>query len=111
MTHDRTSCDHEHATCHHACACREAQFAALAAENERLREAGEAMRLIDELRVGEGDSVTILCDNPGDFDASFKVAIDCNGDWTNWQDRRFKGQTVLECFTDAAAARAALDGK
>lgn len=69
---------------------------------------GEAMGNIDRLRDDEGDSVTILCDNPGDFDMSYNVAIDCNGGWTGWIDRRFTGQNVADCLRQAVEARAAV---
>lgn len=49
---------------------------------------------INYLRGGEGDSVTILCDNP-DFDGQPNCAIECNGDWTRWEDKRFTGGTIL----------------
>jgi hypothetical protein len=50
-------------------------------------------KYIDFLRADEGDSVTILCDNP-DFNGQPNCAIECNGYWTNWQDRRFGGDTI-----------------
>ncbi len=54
--------------------------------------------LIDALRAEEGDSVTILCDNP---DAGSANAVECNGYWTNWKDRRFEGKSVLEALSAA----------
>jgi hypothetical protein len=63
-----------------------------------------AMRLIDKLRSAEGDCVTIVCDNPGDFDSSYNNAIECNGGWTDYQDRRFTGESVLQCLARAVMA-------
>jgi len=50
-------------------------------------------KYIDFLRADEGDSVTLLCDNP-DFNGQPNCAIECNGYWTNWQDRRFAADTL-----------------
>lgn len=50
-------------------------------------------KYIDFLRADEGDSVTILCDNP-DFNGQPNCAIECNGYWTNWEDRRYAGDTI-----------------
>jgi hypothetical protein len=51
-------------------------------------------KYIDFLRADEGDSVTLLCDNPEPRDSSENNAIECNGYWTNWHDRRFVGATL-----------------
>lgn len=48
---------------------------------------------IDFLRADEGDSITLFCDNP-DFNGQPNCAIECNGYWTNWQDRRFAADTI-----------------
>lgn len=57
---------------------------------------------LNELRRDEGSSVTLLCDNP-DFNGQPNNAVVCNGAWTNWEDRRFTGDTI------GHAIRAALD--
>jgi len=62
----------------------------------------EAWNLVDALRAPEGDSVTLLCDNP---DGPPNNAIECNGDWTDWNDRRFSGETILECLREAHSAK------
>ncbi|MFN7110284.1 MAG: hypothetical protein ACK4M2_01510 [Brevundimonas sp.] len=62
-------------------------------------------RLIEALRTDEGDCVTIAADDPEATDADDRMAVDCNGAWTDWNDRRFKGATVLQCLTKAVAAR------
>lgn len=51
---------------------------------------------IDVLREDEGDSVTILCENPDGPNA-----VECNGHWTNWEDKRFEGETVLDALAAA----------
>ena len=45
-----------------------------------------AIRYLEELRLGEGDSVTILCDDPEAESTAKRMAIVCNGAWTQWQD-------------------------
>lgn len=61
----------------------------------------EIVRLIDLLRSQEGDDVTILCDNP-DFNDQPNCAVVCNGDWTEYKDHRFVGDTVLDALSAAA---------
>lgn len=60
------------------------------------------------LTADEGDSVTILSQNP-EGTGPDNHAIDCCGAWTDWQDRRTSGRTVLEALMVAAAARAQYD--
>lgn len=60
-------------------------------------EAIEIWRAIEVLTDGEGDSVTILSPNP-DFNGQPSYAIECNGAWTDWQDRRFADDNQVECF-------------
>ena len=50
-------------------------------------------KYIDFLRTDEADSVTLLSDNP-DFNGQPNCAIECNGYWTNFEDRRFAGDTI-----------------
>lgn len=57
-------------------------------------------KYVDFLRADEGDSVTILSDNP-DFNGQPNCAIECNGYWTSWQDRRFTGDTILVALSVA----------
>lgn len=56
---------------------------------------------LNYLREEEGDTVILFSDNPG-FDGQPNRQIDCNGDWTNWADRRFGGDTLLEALEKAA---------
>lgn len=64
----------------------------------------ETLELINTLRMDEGNSVTLMCDNP-DFNGQPNCAIECCGYWTGWNERRFTGETVLEALRSAAAAR------
>lgn len=66
----------------------------------------EALEKIDALRADEGDSITLLCDNP---DGPPNNAVVCCGAWTDWQDRRFGGQTLEAAIQAAFDARAALN--
>lgn len=69
---------------------------------------GEERKLLDALRSPEGASVTFCCTNPDTPDnglpAECVVVVD---DWTNWQDREFRGETLLDCMMAAEADRAA----
>lgn len=62
----------------------------------------ECMRLIHALRRVEGDEVTILGDNP-DFGGP-NNAVECCGDWTDYADRRFTGESLLDALSAAAIA-------
>lgn len=57
---------------------------------------------LDLLRADEGDSVTIICDNP-DFNDLPDCAIDCCGQWTAWGTIRFTGSCLRECLEKAVA--------
>lgn len=65
---------------------------------------------IDRLRANEGASVEILCDNP-DFNGQPNCAIQVSDDWTgtDWNFRRFEGDTLAECFAKAEEAKAAAE--
>lgn len=56
------------------------------------------LKRLEDLRSDEGDSVTLFCDNP---EGPPNNAIECNGGWTDWNDRRFSGET-LEAAVEAA---------
>lgn len=58
------------------------------------------------LRSEEGASVTLLSDNP-DFNGQPNNAIECCGDWTDWQERRFTGETLRAAVLGAYQARRA----
>lgn len=59
---------------------------------------------IDKLRADEGDSVTIYSDNAG-FNDLPNCAIGCCGDWTEWFERRFDGNTVAAALHAAVIDR------
>lgn len=63
-----------------------------------------AIRYLEELRLGEGDSVTILCDDPEAESTAKRMAIVCNGAWTQWQDRRFYGESIVQCLAKGVGA-------
>ncbi len=63
------------------------------------------MSCIHALRTDEGDSVTILCDNP---EGQPNNAVECCGAWTEWNDLRFDGETLLGALRSACAAREVL---
>jgi len=60
--------------------------------------------MISALRVDEGDSITLLCDNP---EGPPNNAVECCGEWTGWQARRFEGETLDAAIQAAFDARAA----
>lgn len=66
-------------------------------------EAIEIWRVLEVLTDDEGSAVVVICPNP-DFNGQPNYAIDCNGYWTNWQDRRFADDRQVECFRLALAA-------
>ena len=59
-----------------------------------------AMRYIEQLRSNYG-TVTILPDNEEAETRDMQMAIDCCGEWTNWSDQRFYGETVVQCLARA----------
>lgn len=61
----------------------------------------ECMQLINKLRSVEADSVNVLCDNP---EGPPNNAVECNGGWTVYRDRRFGGDTLLAALRSAGAA-------
>ena len=63
----------------------------------------EAWNLVESLRAVEGHSVTLLCDNP-DFNEQ-PNCVEVTGDWTDWQERRFVGETILDALREAHDAR------
>ncbi len=65
-------------------------------------------RYIEILRSDEGDSVTICCDDPEANEREKQVAIDCCAWWTDWNERRFYGESVLQCLAKAVQVRALL---
>jgi hypothetical protein len=66
----------------------------------------DAWNLVETLRANEGHSVTLICDNP-DFNGQPNCAVDVCGDWTDWGQRRFTGDTILDALRDAHDAMTA----
>lgn len=64
--------------------------------------------LVNLLREAEGDSVTLICDNP-DFNGQPNAKVICNGWWTDWQDREFADDTVLGALRAAITQKAVFD--
>ena len=77
---------------------------ALASQEKDAKYALEILELIDELRDGEGDSVTIYCDNP-DFNNLPNNQIEVFGEWTNWHSQHVHGDTLKECLENALKAK------
>ncbi len=59
-----------------------------------------AVRYIEQLRSNYG-TVTILPDNEEAETRDMQMAVDCCGEWTNWSDQRFYGETVIQCLARA----------
>ncbi len=62
----------------------------------------EMMGLIHQLRSHDGDAVTILCDNA---EGEPNNAVECNGEWTGYNDDRFEGDTLLDALRAANKQR------
>ena len=76
------------------------------ARRKQISDALEFVRLIEYLREGEADSVTILCQaEEGQTDASDTHGVDVNGIWTRFDDRRFYGRTILDALRAASNAK------
>jgi hypothetical protein len=84
-----------------ALTAQRSRIADLLEANNRLEQDGRNWRIVEQLRAREASSVEILCDN-ADFNGQPNNAVVCNGDWTDWQNVRFTGDTI------AAALGAAL---
>lgn len=68
-------------------------------------------RNLTYLRADEGDSVTLLCDNPDPASRDQNNAIECNGPWTDWQDRRFQGESLDAAVQAAVEAKRAAEAE
>lgn len=58
--------------------------------------------MLMELRADEGHCVTVLADNV-DHNTQPNCAIQCNGEWTGWADKRFAANTLQEALEAAVA--------
>lgn len=72
-----------------------------AARSTRDVEAIRILYAIDLLRDDEGNSVEIMCPNP---DGPPHQAIEVTAIWTDWQPRRFTGDTLLDALDSAIEA-------
>ena len=79
--------------------------ARITALEARVDELVGAFSHIEQLRADEGDSVTILCDDPEADTVDQQLAVECCGAWTDWRERRLYGPSVAACLASAADAR------
>lgn len=73
------------------------------AEYKEFQELRLTVKLIDQLRTSEGDSINILCADP-EADEEL-VYVDACGEWTDWKDKRFVGKTLLLALQNCLANR------
>ena len=57
--------------------------------------------LIDNLRKEQGSGIDIFCDNENDFGTMPTNAIEIKASWTNWEPKRFYGNTLTEALAHA----------
>ncbi len=57
---------------------------------------------IEQCRAVEGDSVTILCDNPEADSIETQGVVEACGDYTGYKPERFYGKTWDEALAKAA---------
>ncbi|TJW14341.1 MAG: hypothetical protein E5W82_10205 [Mesorhizobium sp.] len=68
--------------------------------NNRYQQAGRNWAMLERFREGEGNSITLVCDNP-DFNGQANSKIIVCADWTGFQEREFTGDTVAEAISNA----------
>lgn len=59
---------------------------------------------IEQIRTVEGNSVTIICDNPEADSGDMQAAVDVSGDFTAWNKERYWGESWTEALRKAADA-------
>lgn len=59
---------------------------------------------IEQCRCVEGDSITIICDNPEADDIEKQSAVEACGGYTDYQPQRFYGKTWTDALREAAKA-------
>lgn len=69
-----------------------------------LADCRELVVLLNELREEEGTLVTICSQNP-DFNGLPNECISVNAWWTEWEDREFRANSLLECMRLALVAK------
>lgn len=60
--------------------------------------------IINELREDEPSSVCLINDNP-DFNGLPNCAVDVSGTWTDYKEKRFTGDTLLEALNAALSTK------
>ena len=71
---------------------------------QQLTEAREVIGDLEQIRTTEGNSVTVCCDNPEAETVETQAAVDVCGDFTGWQEVRYRGKTWVEALRKAADA-------
>ncbi len=73
-------------------------------------QAAAVFEAIDELRgpAGHGGCVTIPNDNDDNDERAPVACVDCMGDWTGFDERRFEGPHWMQAVVMAAATKQAL---
>lgn len=64
---------------------------------------------LDYLRRGEGESVTLLCENTGADVVCQLHACEVLGAWTGWVPKRYYGGTIYSAVRGAARERGLYD--
>lgn len=70
--------------------------------NNRYQQAGRNWAMLERFREGEGNSITLVCDNP-DFNGQANSKVFVFADWTEFEDRVFTGDTISEAIGNAFA--------
>jgi hypothetical protein len=71
---------------------------------QREADAVQVIGDIEQLRAAEGDSVEILCDNPGADSIDQQTAVEVSAEFTGWRPQRWHGRTWTEALHKAANA-------
>lgn len=77
-------------------------------ELDRLR---QVLGNIEYLRHEEGDSITVCCSDPDADSVDTQVAIDCEGFWTDFRNRRYYGRDVATALSNAVLDRKAYEAR
>ncbi|AZO29304.1 hypothetical protein [Mesorhizobium sp. M1B.F.Ca.ET.045.04.1.1] len=70
--------------------------------NNRYQQAGRNWTMLERFREGEGNSITLVCDNP-DFNGQANSKVIVCADWTEFQEREFTGDTITQAIANAFA--------
>lgn len=76
------------------------QLAAMQAVHDTLM----VWHLVDALRSPEGGSVELCCDNP-DFNGLPNCMVAICDEFTNWESKSYRGDTLLLCLQTAKSER------